>query len=322
MALLTVLVPLAISILTNPKKEKFEKLDFQIILKEIFNIKYLLISLFLIFISLSLWEILCREFRFIGLFLFVIGIIVIVYFIWQGERWLKGDVFKFRFKYLENLKASKKYDDLIIVWRSVWETKNRDSENEKHFFEIFAETIRGLFEKKVAKKLSEKYENDICTHPLFKLFKDYEDLIDNRNLWSLAEDQFSTLLDWHFERWEIKKKIEKKEKEASRPNPGFSAHLNALLLGFLNRILKKALKRTLLEEELGRETKSLRFNRCVHDFDEEYGKFKKNKNYIKYFAKEIFCPVIESEEIKKNKEIMNFLKKHKTVIKLDEETTN
>lgn len=330
MALLTVLVPLAVAIVMDiyqrrrEPEEDFAKLDLRVVLENIFQIRLLLLWIILVFISLFAWEIfLCNTSRFIVITFSIIGIGGIGYIIYKIYRWIKGDVFQFRFEHLKNLKdskASKKYDALIIAWHSVWETKNIDSENEKQFFEIFKNTINWLFIEGLREEFTEKYENNmLCAHPLFKLFKDYEDLIDNRNLWSLAEDQFPTLLDWHFERREIKKKIEKKEKETSRPNPGFSAHLNALLLGFLDRTLEKALKRTLLEEELGRETKISRFNRCVHDFDEEYGKFKKNKNYIKYFAKEIFCSVIESEEIKnnkENKEIMNFLNSHRTIIRL------
>jgi len=62
LAILTILIPLAIAILSdlyskkNDANEEFLKLDLNIVLDKVFNVKLFLSCVFLIFISLFLWQ--------------------------------------------------------------------------------------------------------------------------------------------------------------------------------------------------------------------------------------------------------------------------
>jgi len=123
LALLTILIPLAIAILADiyqkrrEENKEFIYLDLHVILDNVFNIKLLILSVFLIFLPILFWDILTGldiliaiNLTYIGILL-VIGIIIKVYF------WIKGNVFGFRFSYLKKLKN---YNDLEIVWSSIW----------------------------------------------------------------------------------------------------------------------------------------------------------------------------------------------------------
>jgi len=144
-ALLTIFIPLAIATLQDIYRRKrrednaeFVDLDFNIILDKVFGIKRLLLYAAFIFIPTIFWGISCGEFRLIEIVLSLIGIILMVISFFGIYRWVKGDVFEFRFSYLRHLT---KDTNLEIVWRSVWETKNISLENEREFFKIFSNTI-------------------------------------------------------------------------------------------------------------------------------------------------------------------------------------
>lgn len=152
MALLTILIPLAIAILTNVlyrKREdqniEFRDLDLHVILDKIFKIKKLLIIyITLIFFPIIFWEISPGTIRLLEMIFSSIGIYFIIRTILDNYLWIKGNVFKYRFSYLKSLKN---YEDLESVWRSVWQTKNINIRNEKEFLKIFLSTINYLLEK-------------------------------------------------------------------------------------------------------------------------------------------------------------------------------
>ncbi len=150
LALLTILIPLAIAILTNVYRKRedqnieFRDLDLHVILDEIFKIKKLLIYTALIFCPFIFWEISSGIFRFIEIIFSTMGIYLIIRTLLDIYRWTKGNVFEYRFSYL---KSVKNYDDLESVWRSVWQTKNINTRNEREFLKIFLSTINYLLEK-------------------------------------------------------------------------------------------------------------------------------------------------------------------------------
>lgn len=150
MALLTILIPFAIAILTEVYRKRkgqnieFRNLDLHVILDKIFKIKKLLIYITLIFFPIIFWEISPGALRFLEIIFSTIGIYLIIRTLLYNYLWIKGNVFKFRFSYLKSLKN---YEDLESVWHSVWQTKNINTRNEKEFLKIFLSTINYLLEK-------------------------------------------------------------------------------------------------------------------------------------------------------------------------------
>jgi hypothetical protein len=130
LALLTILIPLAISVLADiyqkrkNKENEFVDLDLHVILDNVFNIRLLIFSVFLMFIPMLFWEILIGLDKLIAVYFILIciilGIILVVNTIFKVYRWIKGNVFDFRFSYLKKVK---KDDDLRVVWKSIWEVK-------------------------------------------------------------------------------------------------------------------------------------------------------------------------------------------------------
>jgi len=189
LALLTILIPLAIAVLADiyQKRKKEDKeyayLDLHVILDNVFNIKLLIVSVFFIFLPMFFWEILIGLDRLIAVHFTFIGIILVVDIIFKVSRWVKGNVFDFRFSYLEKLR---KYNDLEIVWRSVWQVENINIQNERKYFQIFSSTINRLL------NLTEKSEN---LKTISKLLNDFYNSINKRSIAALNEDIFPKILD-------------------------------------------------------------------------------------------------------------------------------
>jgi hypothetical protein len=147
LALLTILIPLAIATLMDAYQKRreqsaeFANLDLHVILDQVFGIKRLLLYGTLIFVPMIFWEISCGFFRLFEIALSFLGICLMVKTLLNIYSWVKGTVFPHRFSYLRNLK---KHTDLEAVWRSVWEAKSINLQNEKEFFQIFSSTIDEL----------------------------------------------------------------------------------------------------------------------------------------------------------------------------------
>jgi len=195
LALLTILIPLAIAVLADiyQKRKKENKeyayLDLHVILDNVFKIKIIILSIFLIFLPMFFLEILIGLDRLIAVIFTFIGLLLVVDVIFKVSRWVKGNVFDFRFSYLEKLR---KYNDLEIVWRSVWQVKNIDIQKERKFFQIFSSTINRLL------NLTEKNEN---LKTISKLLNDFYNSINKHSIAALNEDIFPKILGWHFNFW-------------------------------------------------------------------------------------------------------------------------
>ena len=163
LALLSILIPLAIVILTQahqakeelksnfqPKEEiesnfqnkksfseNFSTLDLHVILDYVFQIKLLVVSTFLIFFPLFFWEISCGYVRFFEICISLFGIFILIRTILKVYHWTKGNVFDYRLNYL---KKAKNPDDLEVVWRSVWKS-DMNPFYAKEFFGVFSKTI-------------------------------------------------------------------------------------------------------------------------------------------------------------------------------------
>lgn len=138
-ALLTVLIPIAVAIF-NDKKD-FEVLDRNVILDHVVNARYFLIYLALVYAPILLWGGSPYSLRFLELVAWGVGIYFIAMVLINSYYWMKGNKFMLRFDYLRKLNNPK---DMEESWRSVWEAKNINTQNEKEFFTIFSTTIDNL----------------------------------------------------------------------------------------------------------------------------------------------------------------------------------
>ena len=194
LALLTILIPLAIAVLADiyqkrkNKENEFVDLDLHVILDNVFNIRLLIFSVFLMFIPMLFWDILIGLYRLIPIILNSIGIILVTVIIIKVYRWIKGNIFDFRFSYLRKVK---KDDDLGVVWKSIWGVKKINFQDEINFCKIFFSKIDHLQElpKSNLKIIS-------------KLLNDFYNFINDRSISALqTEIVFTRILEWHFKIW-------------------------------------------------------------------------------------------------------------------------
>jgi len=240
-ALLTILIPLAIAVLADiyqkrkDEEKEFIYLDLHVILDNVFNIKLLILSVFLIFLPIFFWDILKDSHRFIAIILTFIGIKLVIVIIIKVYRWIKGNVFAFRFSYLKKVK---KYDDLEIVWKSVWKAKRINIQHEKEFCKIFFSKIDHLLELP---------QNSLKITS--KLLNDFYNFINERSIILLLEPNitFTRILEWHFKTWQneyiyIKKYLDSKDKSTSSFN-------YREILRVLDSILSNIEERSFKEQE-------------------------------------------------------------------------
>jgi hypothetical protein len=140
-ALLTILIPVAVAIF-NDKKD-FEVLDRNVILDHVIKARYFLIYLALVYIPILLWVSSSYPVRIIELVAWGIGVYFITMVLINAYHWMKGNKFMLRFDYLRKLNNPK---DMEEAWRSVWEAKNINTQNEREFFTIFSFAIDNLLE--------------------------------------------------------------------------------------------------------------------------------------------------------------------------------
>lgn len=196
LALLAILIPLAIAILTdvyqkrNEESIDFIELDLHVILDNVFKIKPLILYISLIFIPMFFWEISLGVLRFIEIIFSLIGITLIAKIIYKFYFWIKGDVFKLRFSYLEKINI---HSDLEVVWRSVWKTIKINEQNERKYFELYSSVIDNQL-------IKSKSKNNLT---LSKLLNDFNNNINNRSIFSLVvyKEIFPKILEWHFKVW-------------------------------------------------------------------------------------------------------------------------
>ncbi len=239
LALLTILIPLAIAVLADVyqkrknKENEFVDLDLHVILDHVFNIRLLIVSVLLMFVPMLFWDIIIGLYRLIPIILNSIGIIFVTGIIIKVYRWVKGNIFDFRFSYLKKVK---KYDDLGIVWKSIWEVKKINFQDELEFCKIFFLKIDHLqeFPKRNLKIIS-------------KLLNDFYNFINERSISALQTDMaFTRILEWHFKTWKnnyifIKKYLDNKNKNKIKSFLNYGEVLR-VLDSILNNIEERSLK--------------------------------------------------------------------------------
>lgn len=230
-ALLTILVPVAIVILAGAyqknEKQEFRNLDLNVILDRVFKVKRLLLCIALIFLPMIVWEISSGSLRFIVIILSIVGVIFVVSRLFDIYYWIKGNVFKFRFSYLENLRNHR---DMETVWYSVWQTKNVNPQNEIGFFTAFSSAIDRLLGR----------EKNLKT--VAKLLYDFDNFIDNRSIITLVllKDVFPKILTWHLKVW--KKEYEYINQDEKLDEWEVYSEISGILDSIIRKIEECALK--------------------------------------------------------------------------------
>lgn len=281
-ALLTILIPLAIAILADvyqrrrEKKIEFIDLDLHVILDHVFKIKLIILYLFLIFLPIFFWDISLQWVKLVEIILSFFGILLIIKIIIKIYYWVKGNVFKYRFSYLENLKN---YSDLEIVYRSVWQAKNINIQNEREFFKIFSITID---------QLSKSTKKNLKT--ISKLLNDFYNFINNRSIAFLVvpEDVFPKILDWHFRVWQKEyalldiKLLDKKDKLNKWSNYG---EILRILDDILSNIEERSLKERMAYSFF------VHFEKHAERYKEKLIKSNERRHYYIDHLLDIFCRV-------------------------------
>jgi hypothetical protein len=192
-------------------------------------------------------------------------LILVVDIISKVSRWIKGNVFDFRFSCLRKLN---RYNDLEIVWKSVWQVGKINFQHEKEFFIIFSSKIDQLLK-------SSKKNLKITAKPL----NDFYDFINNRSIFFLAviKEIFPKLLEWHFMIWQEEyKRLDKEDKLDEWSN---YCEISRIMDSILNNIEDRSLK----------EKKFLSFFNYFKTHAESYKKeFIKVDNKEYYYTESLF----------------------------------
>lgn len=226
MAFLTILIPVAIAIFGD--KKEFEVLDRNVILDHVVEAKFFLFYLGLIFLPLLFWNISSAWLRFVEIILWAVGIYFMSNILINSYRWMKGNKFRLRFDYLNNLKDIKAMKE---SWHSVWEAEKINPQNERQFFEIFSSIIEQLLKN-----------NEQNLKTISKLIGDFDLFINNRSMIFLVlqNGAFPKILEWHFKIWEKEYKYIAKEDKLDEG--GGYGEISLILDSILKKIEERALK--------------------------------------------------------------------------------
>jgi hypothetical protein len=276
LALLGILIPLAIAILTEvyrkrgSPEEELSELDLQVILDNVFRIKRLLAYTLLIFLPCIIWNVSSGVLRLLELILSVVGIFMILKTIFNVYYWTKGNTFTYRFSHLKRLRN---LADLEVAWRSVWKSKSINVQNELEFFKIFSSVID--------KKLTEKKNLMIVV----KLLDDFRIFMGNRSsVFLVAFDEvFPKMLNWNFISWKMERDYVNRRKE----DEDLRVWMHWFeILRVLNSIIVCIEKRALEEEHMSYLfLKHFREHINVHKSEYDYAKYLLNIFYSVYFEK-------------------------------------
>lgn len=276
MALVTILIPVSIAIFGNQKE--FEILDKNLILDYIIKAKIILIILGLMFIPLCFWNVF-PDWRILIIFFWILGIYFMLKILIDVYRWVKGNRFNLRVGYLKKIKNP---EDMVDSWRSIWEAKNINFQNEKEIFRFFYSTISSLFIKK----------DDQSFKTISKLLDDFGAFIDNRSITFLVAPggAFPKILEWHFRIWKEKTKQKEKSDEHN------FQYIEILMM--LDSIFKKIEERALKEMASYPffETFQKHLDKCKKKFFEDKEKNKQYYSYLRFLFNRfyrVFFEVIE-----------------------------
>ena len=189
-ALFTILIPLAIAVLADYFKDKrngtkinYSELDLIVIINSVFNVKLILVTVFLSYLPSFFWAGSNFFAKNILLIFWLIGVGILVKIILDFIIWIKNPYYH-RFRFLERIKDN---DEYISAWVSVWGANEANKGNELKFFEIFSKNINYLINKN---------KTDIFFN---NLIRTYTAQIENRDKDTLLyRGPFENILEWYY----------------------------------------------------------------------------------------------------------------------------
>lgn len=146
LALLTILIPLAITILADIFQKRddhalgFVQLDLMVILEEVFQIKWLIGYALLVFVPFAFWGRLLPVDD-VLLVLSGYGLLLLIAVILRIYQWLRGQVHKLRMDFLSR---EHPIEELVKSWQSVWNAKSIPDPEELEFMKLFSSKVRRL----------------------------------------------------------------------------------------------------------------------------------------------------------------------------------
>ena len=145
-ALLTVLIPLGVAVLSDYFKKADDKVDYaeldlQVILDRVLTFKYLLFDIGLIFVPLLFWGYAFKELRYAIIIIFLIGTLHLLGILFNFYNWIKGNKEEMRLEYFKGLQPG---NDLIKSSRSIWNSTGMGINDEKKFFKELFKNINKL----------------------------------------------------------------------------------------------------------------------------------------------------------------------------------
>jgi hypothetical protein len=198
LALITILIPFAIAIMVDILQKKnagssdFSKLDLHVILDRIFRVRSLIFYVGLIFVPPLFWDLCIVQGRVLVFLSWLIGVLFLLKIFFDLYNWTKGNIIEFRLSYLSHLEN---IDDMVVVWRSIWEVQKVSTDDEDKYFEIFVLKIENLLFSEKNFIQAGRFLND------FSLF------LGNRSNEFLLRHAFRKFLEWHFYVWATERDI-------------------------------------------------------------------------------------------------------------------
>jgi len=147
LALLTILIPLAISVFSSfiGSKRKEKHIETLVMIDYVLDIKKLIIAISFIFLPVLFWEESTITFRLLELSIWFTGMIILINQLNRVYMWIKSLDFQFYFLYLEKLKNK---DEIEGAWNSIWQNKDMNFSDETQFLRIFSKRINILLKNK------------------------------------------------------------------------------------------------------------------------------------------------------------------------------
>jgi hypothetical protein len=201
LALITLLVPIALALLSDKKNIEFEALDKNVILDYIVRSKDILLFLGFIFIPPFFWNHSDLTWRYIEIAIWSFGVAFMVNVLIRSYNWIKGDKFPQRYNYLGDVEEFKDQEE---SWKSIWETSEIDSYNEGKLIDIFSakvdSQVQKLDDRDKAARLLEVFSFNVDKRQYYTLLAGDTVLTQVLNWYKKARTDEEAMLDNNGER--------------------------------------------------------------------------------------------------------------------------
>jgi hypothetical protein len=242
-ALLTLLVPFAIGIITEHLKDRESNgniLDLHIALDHIWQFKVTFIYLLITVISPLLMSVDNIGMKSVIFLVWLSGMYGLSQILFRLYKWVKNDRNEYRKSYLTTLNG-KKMESGLIAWASLWSSEQYvvDRFVEKDFFSIFATQIEDLLDA----RSSDQWKS--AKHLLGSFVENLEKR--NKTFLLVFPEFFPKILEWHYLVWQ-----EQYSKFAKRSEKKSDVTTSVVEIDFLlDQIIKFLTKEALLGKSVG-----------------------------------------------------------------------